>query len=155
MTPHEHLETQQALFKQFAEILDFVLKFDDLKVNMYIYFLSILYFYPLPNEVEAGVIMVMVSPRTSVPVWQRVAVDSPQNHLPPTNSPHIYANSSQPTCLTFILSRPTFMLTRPNQLAPHYTNSPHIYTNLPYPNPTISMKFNIIIHVYEINVSEI
>ncbi len=33
-TPKEHLETQQALFKQFAEILDFVLKFDDLKVNM-------------------------------------------------------------------------------------------------------------------------
>ena len=33
MTPRQHLETQQALFKQFAEILDFTLKFDDLKVN--------------------------------------------------------------------------------------------------------------------------
>lgn len=33
MTPKEHLETQQALFKQFAEVLDFVLKFDDLKVT--------------------------------------------------------------------------------------------------------------------------
>jgi len=33
MAPRQHLETQQALFKQFAEILDFTLKFDDLKVN--------------------------------------------------------------------------------------------------------------------------
>lgn len=33
MTPREHLENQQALFKQFAEILDFVLKFDDLKMT--------------------------------------------------------------------------------------------------------------------------
>ena len=33
MTPKQHLEQQQALFKQFAEILDFVLKFDDLKVS--------------------------------------------------------------------------------------------------------------------------
>ena len=33
MTPKEHLESQQALFKQFAEILDFTLKFDDLKVS--------------------------------------------------------------------------------------------------------------------------
>lgn len=32
-TPREHLETQQALVKQFAEILDFVLKFDDLKMT--------------------------------------------------------------------------------------------------------------------------
>jgi len=32
MPPREHLETQQALFKQFAEILDFTLKFDDFKV---------------------------------------------------------------------------------------------------------------------------
>lgn len=31
-TPREHLETQQACFKQFAQILDFVLKFDDTKV---------------------------------------------------------------------------------------------------------------------------
>ncbi|XP_052775270.1 CYFIP-related Rac1 interactor B-like [Mya arenaria] len=33
MTAKEHLEGQQALFKQFAEILDFVLKFDDLKMT--------------------------------------------------------------------------------------------------------------------------
>ena len=33
MTAKEHLEQQQALVKQLAEILDFVLKFDDLKVN--------------------------------------------------------------------------------------------------------------------------
>jgi hypothetical protein len=33
MTPKQHLESQQALFKQFAEILDFTLKFDDLKMT--------------------------------------------------------------------------------------------------------------------------
>ncbi|KAK3588422.1 hypothetical protein CHS0354_019032 [Potamilus streckersoni] len=33
LTPNQHLETQQALFKQFAVILDFVLKFDDLKMT--------------------------------------------------------------------------------------------------------------------------
>ncbi|XP_046554655.1 CYFIP-related Rac1 interactor B-like [Haliotis rubra] len=33
MTPREHLECQQSLFKQFAEILDFVLTFDDLKMT--------------------------------------------------------------------------------------------------------------------------
>ncbi|XP_064604138.1 LOW QUALITY PROTEIN: CYFIP-related Rac1 interactor B-like [Liolophura sinensis] len=33
LTPRQHLETQQALFKQFAEILDFVLKFDDWKMT--------------------------------------------------------------------------------------------------------------------------
>ncbi|RWS13084.1 protein FAM49B-like protein [Dinothrombium tinctorium] len=33
MTPWQHLETQQALVKQFAELLDFVLKFDDLKMT--------------------------------------------------------------------------------------------------------------------------
>lgn len=32
MTSLKHLETQQALVKQFAGILDFVLKFDDLKM---------------------------------------------------------------------------------------------------------------------------
>lgn len=32
MTPTQHLEKQQALVKQFAEILDFVLKFDEHKV---------------------------------------------------------------------------------------------------------------------------
>jgi len=33
MTPMQHLETQQALVKQFAQILEFVLKFDDLKMT--------------------------------------------------------------------------------------------------------------------------
>lgn len=32
MAPTQHLETQQALVKQFAEILEFVLKFDEHKV---------------------------------------------------------------------------------------------------------------------------
>jgi len=32
MTPRQHLESQQALFRQFAKIIDFTLKFDDLKV---------------------------------------------------------------------------------------------------------------------------
>lgn len=32
VTPTQHLETQQALVKQFAEILEFTLKFDELKV---------------------------------------------------------------------------------------------------------------------------
>ena len=34
MTPSQHLESQQALTKQFAEILHFSLSFDDLKVCM-------------------------------------------------------------------------------------------------------------------------
>ncbi|KAK2179672.1 hypothetical protein NP493_479g04001 [Ridgeia piscesae] len=33
MTSRQHLEMQQSLFKQFAEILDFTLKFDDLKMT--------------------------------------------------------------------------------------------------------------------------
>lgn len=33
MPPALHLETQQALVKQFAEILEFVLKFDEHKVE--------------------------------------------------------------------------------------------------------------------------
>ncbi|GFS01897.1 protein FAM49B-like [Elysia marginata] len=33
LTPRQHLEQQQALFKQFALVLDFVLKFDDLKMT--------------------------------------------------------------------------------------------------------------------------
>ena len=33
LTPREHLQMQQATVKQFAEILDFVLKFDDLKMS--------------------------------------------------------------------------------------------------------------------------
>ncbi|KDR17574.1 protein FAM49B isoform X1 [Zootermopsis nevadensis] len=33
MTPTQHLETQQALVKQFAEILEFVLKFDEYKMK--------------------------------------------------------------------------------------------------------------------------
>ncbi len=32
MSPSQHLEKQQALVKQFAEILEFVLKFDEHKV---------------------------------------------------------------------------------------------------------------------------
>lgn len=39
-TARQHLETQQALFKQFAEILDFVLRFDDLKVRIKTVFLN-------------------------------------------------------------------------------------------------------------------
>lgn len=34
MAPTQHLETQQALVKQFAEILEFVLKFDEHKVSL-------------------------------------------------------------------------------------------------------------------------
>ena len=41
MPPCEHLETQQALVKQFAEILEFTLKFDELKVCLYCHFLLI------------------------------------------------------------------------------------------------------------------
>jgi len=33
MTARQHLESQQGLFHQFAKIIDFTLKFDDLKVN--------------------------------------------------------------------------------------------------------------------------
>lgn len=33
LNPTQHLETQQALVKQLAEILEFVLKFDEYKVN--------------------------------------------------------------------------------------------------------------------------
>lgn len=32
LNPTQHLETQQALVKQLAEILEFVLKFDEFKV---------------------------------------------------------------------------------------------------------------------------
>ena len=32
-SPKSHLETQQALVKQFAEILEFVMKFDEIKVR--------------------------------------------------------------------------------------------------------------------------
>ena len=35
MTPAQHLETQQALVKQLAEILEFVLKFDEHKVHWF------------------------------------------------------------------------------------------------------------------------
>lgn len=33
LNPTQHLETQQALVKQLAEILEFVLKFDEIKVG--------------------------------------------------------------------------------------------------------------------------
>ena len=36
----EHLEQQQALVKQLAEILDFVHKFDDLKLIIMIFYLG-------------------------------------------------------------------------------------------------------------------
>ena len=35
MSPLQHLESKQALAKQFAEILHFTLKFDDLKVKKF------------------------------------------------------------------------------------------------------------------------
>lgn len=35
MNPTQHLETQQALVKQLAEILEFVLKFDEFKVSIF------------------------------------------------------------------------------------------------------------------------
>lgn len=35
LNPTQHLETQQALVKQLAEILEFVLKFDEYKVRKY------------------------------------------------------------------------------------------------------------------------
>ena len=34
MNPNQHLESEQALVKQFAEILEFVLKFDEFKVRL-------------------------------------------------------------------------------------------------------------------------
>lgn len=34
LTPTQHLESQQALVKQFAEILEFTLKFDEYKVSL-------------------------------------------------------------------------------------------------------------------------
>lgn len=34
LNPTQHLETQQALVKQLAEILEFVLKFDEFKVTI-------------------------------------------------------------------------------------------------------------------------
>lgn len=34
LNPTQHLETQQALVKQLAEILEFVLKFDEFKVRI-------------------------------------------------------------------------------------------------------------------------
>lgn len=37
MSPTQHLEKQQALVKQFAEILEFVLKFDEHKVRENVY----------------------------------------------------------------------------------------------------------------------
>ena len=60
--------------------------------------------------------------------FKRVPVDSPQNQLAPTNSPHIYANSPKPiTRPTLLPTRPTYMPTRPHQLARNYTNSPKSY----------------------------
>lgn len=36
LNPTQHLETQQALVKQLAEILEFVLKFDEFKVKYFV-----------------------------------------------------------------------------------------------------------------------
>jgi len=53
MPPRQHLETQQALFKQFAEIIDFTLKFDDLKVTPTVALLFYLaYYYPHCFEIK-------------------------------------------------------------------------------------------------------
>ena len=41
MTPTQHLEKQQALVKQFAEILEFVLKFDEHKVSSVVHLIKI------------------------------------------------------------------------------------------------------------------
>lgn len=41
LNPTQHLETQQALVKQLAEILEFVLKFDEFKVRFQFVALSI------------------------------------------------------------------------------------------------------------------
>lgn len=38
LNPTQHLETQQALVKQLAEILEFVLKFDEYKVRFFLSF---------------------------------------------------------------------------------------------------------------------
>ncbi|KAK3089950.1 hypothetical protein FSP39_007916 [Pinctada imbricata] len=59
-TPSQHLETQQALFKQFADILDFVLRFDDRKMtnpaiqNDFSYYRRTLSRMKLANEDETG-----------------------------------------------------------------------------------------------------
>lgn len=37
LNPTQHLETQQALVKQLAEILEFVLKFDEFKVSCFLF----------------------------------------------------------------------------------------------------------------------
>lgn len=58
LTPREHLEQQQALFRQFADILDFVLRFDDLKMtnpsiqNDFSYYRRTLSRMKLANEEE-------------------------------------------------------------------------------------------------------
>lgn len=44
-TPRQHLEEQQALVKQLAEILEFVLKFDEYKVNFLTFFPRFLSFF--------------------------------------------------------------------------------------------------------------
>lgn len=41
LNPTQHLETQQALVKQLAEILEFVLKFDEYKVSDFVTLLII------------------------------------------------------------------------------------------------------------------
>lgn len=45
LNPTQHLETQQALVKQLAEILEFVLKFDEFKVAGNYFFLNLKTFF--------------------------------------------------------------------------------------------------------------
>ena len=61
---------------------------------------------------EANMMVYLLRPQVYVQLGRRhnslwVPVDSPQNQLAPTNSPHICANSPQPTRPTFIPTRPT------------------------------------------------
>lgn len=50
-SPTQHLEMQQALVKQFAEILEFVLKFDEHKVII-TPLMTYTYFYTVPNSLK-------------------------------------------------------------------------------------------------------
>ena len=69
-----------------------------------------------------------------------VPVDSSQNQLAPTNSPHIYANSPQPTRPTFIPTRPTYMPARNQPNRPTlYQLAPHLYQLA----PPISLQLQI------------
>ena len=76
-----------------------------------------------------------------------VSVESPQNQLAPTNSPHINVNSPQPTRPTFIPTRPTYMPTRPQPTRPTlYQLAPHLYQLA----PPISLQLQIRIYYKKI-----